>query len=382
MADNTQLPTGSGGDTIRSVDISSVKYQVVILAKIDGTLRDAIDASQLPTALVGGRLDCNTGGWFGSVAPTVGSKTSANSIPVVIASDQGAVPVSGTVTANVGATGGLALDATLTGGTAKAITRGGAKGATAAADVTSTADGADHQALDVTVRLALPTGGNVIGGVTQSGTWTVALGAGAATIGKVDQGTGGASAWKVDGSAVTQPVSGTFWQATQPVSGTFWQATQPISAAALPLPSGAATSANQATEIASLASIDGKIPASPATDRTTVGSPFSTRLTDGTSFYDARSIRALTASDVVAAQQSGAWTVAQGTPGATAWPVSLADADGHTAGVVVDDVDQSDPRLRIYALRVRDLKLDEKMGEMLTLLREIRDLLSREDDPS
>jgi hypothetical protein len=27
----------------------------------------------------------------------------------------------------------------------------------------------------------------------------------------------------------TQPVSGTFWQATQPVSGTFWQATQPVS---------------------------------------------------------------------------------------------------------------------------------------------------------
>lgn len=34
---------------------------------------------------------------------------------------------------------------------------------------------------------------------------------------------------RVDGSAVTQPVSGTFWQATQPVSGTFWQATQPVS---------------------------------------------------------------------------------------------------------------------------------------------------------
>ena len=38
-----------------------------------------------------------------------------------------------------------------------------------------------------------------------------------------------ASALKVDGSAVTQPVSGTFWQTTQPVSGTFWQATQPVS---------------------------------------------------------------------------------------------------------------------------------------------------------
>jgi hypothetical protein len=38
----------------------------------------------------------------------------------------------------------------------------------------------------------------------------------------------------VDGSGVTQPVSGTFWQATQPVS-----------AASLPLPTGAATSAKQ-----------------------------------------------------------------------------------------------------------------------------------------
>jgi hypothetical protein len=61
--------------------------------------------------------------------------------------------------------------------------------------------------------------------------------------------TGDASmvALKVDGSAVTQPVSGTFWQATQPVSGpltdaqlravavpvsgTFFQATQPVSLA-------------------------------------------------------------------------------------------------------------------------------------------------------
>jgi hypothetical protein len=53
----------------------------------------------------------------------------------------------------------------------------------------------------------------------------------------------------------TQPVSGTFWQATQPVSiasmpstpvtGTFWPATQPVSATALPLPTGAATAANQ-----------------------------------------------------------------------------------------------------------------------------------------
>lgn len=41
--------------------------------------------------------------------------------------------------------------------------------------------------------------------------------------------------------ATALPVSGTFYQATQPVSGTFWQATQPVSAAALPLPTGAAS---------------------------------------------------------------------------------------------------------------------------------------------
>ena len=53
-----------------------------------------------------------------------------------------------------------------------------------------------------------------------------------------------ATAVKVDGSAVTQPVSGTFWQATQPVS-----------AASLPLPSGASTSANQSTLITNTTNI-------------------------------------------------------------------------------------------------------------------------------
>jgi hypothetical protein len=71
--------------------------------------------------------------------------------------------------------------------------------------------------------------GNTAFGATQSGAWSVSitgsvtLGAGSATVGKVDQGAAGASAWKVDGSAVTQP----------------------ISVASLPLPSGAATLAGQ-----------------------------------------------------------------------------------------------------------------------------------------
>jgi hypothetical protein len=44
---------------------------------------------------------------------------------------------------------GLAKDATLTGGTQKAIARGGAKGTSTAADVTSTASGSNHQGMDV-----------------------------------------------------------------------------------------------------------------------------------------------------------------------------------------------------------------------------------------
>jgi hypothetical protein len=62
---------------------------------------------------------------------------------------------------------------------------------------------------------------------TQSGAWTVQPGNTANTtpwLTTLSQGGNAASvtagsALKVDGSAVTQPVSGTFWQATQPVSG-------------------------------------------------------------------------------------------------------------------------------------------------------------------
>jgi epidermal growth factor receptor substrate 15 len=212
---------------------------------------------------------------------TLGQKTSANSTPVVLASDQSSIPVaatiqgtpavtvsSGTVTANIGTTNGLALDATLTGGTQKAIVRGGAKGSTTAADVTSTAEGLNNQALDVqiwhsgaainpTAIRALTSSDTVT--IVPSGTQTVSgsvsvsnfpatqpisasslpLPTGAATAAKQPalgtagtassdvitiQGIASMTAIKVDGSAVTQPVSGTVsvsnFPATQPVSGT------------------------------------------------------------------------------------------------------------------------------------------------------------------
>jgi hypothetical protein len=52
----------------------------------------------------------------------------------------------------------------------------------------------------------------------------------------------------------------TNFPSTMAVTGTFWQAVQPVSMTALPLPTGAATEANQITELASLASIDAKTP--------------------------------------------------------------------------------------------------------------------------
>lgn len=59
----------------------------------------------------------------------------------------------------------------------------------------------------------------------------------------------------VDGSGVTQPVSGPL------TDGQLRASAVPMSAASLPLPAGAATDANQTTGNASLSSIDGKTPA-------------------------------------------------------------------------------------------------------------------------
>jgi hypothetical protein len=128
-----------------------------------------------------------------------GAATSANQPALV----SGRVPVDPSgVTSPISAASlplptGAAQDATLTGGTTKAINRGGAKGSTTAADVTSTASGANHQALDVAQYDA---SGNQLG---------------------------------LSASPVRTDPTGT--------------STQPVSAASLPLPTGAATSANQAT---------------------------------------------------------------------------------------------------------------------------------------
>lgn len=66
-------------------------------------------------------------------------------------------------------------------------------------------------------------------------------------------------------ATITGTPSVTIANASLPVTGTFFQATQPISATALPLPSGAATSALQTSMGTTLTSLDGKAGPSTAT---------------------------------------------------------------------------------------------------------------------
>ena len=106
MADNVSVSAGSYTATVAADDIGGVHYQRSKLVwGPDGTANDADVASGKP-------------------------------LPVQLRASGGTELA-------------LALDATLTGGTQQAIARGGAKGATAAATLTSRAVDADHQALDV-----------------------------------------------------------------------------------------------------------------------------------------------------------------------------------------------------------------------------------------
>jgi hypothetical protein len=167
VADNTQInaTTVPGGDKVRDLDLGGgVKLPVGAISDETGEIFAAVKPASTPAeetdpALVvalrpgDGPVDVIVGNFptpptvqpvsattlplptgaatdasITSRLGTLGQKTGAGSTPVVIASDQPALPVSvatlpavsGTVTANVGTTGGIALDATLTGGTQKA----------------------------------------------------------------------------------------------------------------------------------------------------------------------------------------------------------------------------------------------------------------------
>jgi len=147
------------------------------------------------------------------------------------------VPVSGTVTANIGTISGISTEATLSALNAK---------------VTAVDTGAV-----VVSSSALPTGAATAALQTQPG-----VDIGDVTVNNA----AGASAVNIQDGGNSITVDGTFWQATQPVSGPLTDAelrasAVPVSVASIPLPTGAATSALQTTGNASLSSIDSKLTA-------------------------------------------------------------------------------------------------------------------------
>jgi len=163
--DGTDIANVTGGALDVNATISTAGLATEAKQDTGNTSLSAID---------GKITACNTGAVVVSSAPTTA---------VTGTFWQATQPVSGTLTCNAGTnlnTSALATEATLS---------------TLNGKVTACNTGS------VTV-ISAPTTA-----VTQSGTWTVQPG-----------NTANTTAWKVDGSAVTQPVSGTFWQATQPVS--------------------------------------------------------------------------------------------------------------------------------------------------------------------
>jgi hypothetical protein len=102
------------------------------------------------------------------------------------------------------------------------VTLGATTDAAVAAGAAATVNGHLRSiSRDIVGGVVLQTGANVIGAVTQSGTWTVSGTVGATQSGTwtVQPGnTANTTAWLVTGTGGTFPVTGTFWQATQPVS--------------------------------------------------------------------------------------------------------------------------------------------------------------------
>lgn len=187
----------------------------------------------------------------GGASINLGSTTSANSFPVVIASDQAPIPITGTISAtnpSVGATGStIPVDATYIGG----LNGGNLVGmAVDASGHMLAAQSGTWNITNVSGTVSLPTGASTAAKQPALGT----AGSSSADVLTV-QGITSMTALKVDGTGGTFPISGTV-AATQ--SGT-WNITNV--SGTVSLPTGASTSALQTTGNTSLASIDTKTPA-------------------------------------------------------------------------------------------------------------------------
>jgi len=181
-ADTSALAGTVSGSELQ-VDVVTMPTVTVQATNLD--VRDLVFASD-KVDISGSTLAANSGVDIGDVT----INNAAGAAAVNIQDGGNSLTVDGTITANIGTSGALALDASLT--TLNTSVNTLLKPANTLAAVTSITnvvhvdDNAGSLTVDGTVS------------ATQSGTWTVQPG-----------NTANTTAWKVDGSAVTQPVSGT-----------------------------------------------------------------------------------------------------------------------------------------------------------------------------
>lgn len=247
---------------------------------------------------------------LGDITGVVGQNTMANSLPVTIASNQSAVPVSDnggsiTVDGTVAATQSGAWTVTANAGTGTFVVGDGGGSLTVDGSVSATQSGSWSVTANAgtnlnTSLLALESGGNLA--TIKTNTDNLSLSIGSTTSGQKGNLILGAvttsapsyttlqsnplslttsGLLRVDGSGVTQPISGTV--TANAGTGTF-----AISAASLPLPTGAATETT-------LSTLNGKIPSNLTVTATRL-------LVDGSGVTQP-------VSGTIAATQSGAWSV-------------------------------------------------------------------------
>lgn len=166
-----------------------------------------------------------------------GQATMANSEPVVIASNQSAVPVSGTFWQATQPVSIASMPSTPVTGTFWQTTQPVSLTSTTITGTVAITDNAGSITVDAPV--GTPAFVRLSDGTSAISTLPVSL----ASVPSHAVTNAGTFAVQVT-SAPTTAVTGTFWQATQPVSiasmpstpvtGTFWQATQPVSLASVP----------------------------------------------------------------------------------------------------------------------------------------------------
>lgn len=130
ISGTVSLPTGASTEAtllllpVAQSSTTSGQKGPLIQAAVTTSAPTYTTAQTNPLSLLTtGALRVDSSSWLGSTAPTVGSKTSANSIPVVIASDQGGVStVPGALTSIVtGQQAVTAIAAVLPTNTAKSV---------------------------------------------------------------------------------------------------------------------------------------------------------------------------------------------------------------------------------------------------------------------